>query len=640
MGMTVTAPENKGRVVSFEIDGRTGSLSRNDLVRMVAGRQLATMVMWLVENVHRTDRGYPVNLAKNPQWREIYSDPSPDMRIMSSAQVGKSLLATLRIFAAAELGFETGFVMPTDPKRNEFVHNRIMRTLENTPYYKERIESAGGVDSVREKHYRSRDGTICPIHFVAAASDNELVAFTADQMMIDERDRCDRDNLKMYPSRMNQSDYRLTYECSTPTTPGYQPTGKPGETGPDNIHTEFLGGTQKKWHVLCDQCGLEQAPEWDKNVVKIATDDAGSIVSAEVRDPEYIPGGSADVRVMCSQCNAPLDRLGPGRWIKLNPKSRVTSYWVNRLCSDVGEPLSAILNRFMLAINNPSAMQQVYNMDLGVPFAGGFAGFREDLFVRCCGDYDMFTACDDGAVTAGIDVNVPHFDVHISRWTPENQRCPQQKLFAGKILGKENLYALLKRFRVRVAVIDQQPELNMACEIQRDAPRLCGTKIVRAKYSSHPTIDPITISEAGANPAIDMPVIITLDRTGTLDAEYQNMLNGQVRYFRNWKTAIDGRMLSEFLRPVRTIVIGEGGIPRWAWEGTPDHQLHAANLDRIAADKLVGRLMLARHSGPIGVRTDYTHARGNSQVPQAGNPEKVLNAMLGMRLKTLQRRIP
>lgn len=621
------APRSK--VVNMELPGgRVASMSRNDLVRLAAGRQLATMVMMLVEQIHRTDKGRPVDLHRNPQWQEIYRDPSPDIRIMASAQVGKTLYATLRCFAAAELGFETGLVLPTDPKRNEFVHNRVERTLNNTPHYQRQIDDAGGTNSTREKHYRSRDGSICPLHFVASASDNELIAFSADQMIVDEKDRCDRDNLKLVPSRMNQSDYRLTLEQSTPTIPGYAST-KAGEAGPDNIHTEFLNGTQFRWNIRCDACGHEQVPTWEENVVKIAVDESGRITGYTVRDRDYVPGGPADVRVCCCACDAPMDRLAPGRWVSENPGATVHSYWVNRLCAAVGEPLSAILGRFGKAINNPSAMQQVYNMDLGLPYSGGFVGFREELFRACCGGYPMDSAYE-GVTTAGIDVNVPFFDVHISSWHPESPDCPQRKRKVAKVQGRENLYALLRLFNVKVAVIDQQPETNLACEIQRDAPDRCGCRVVRAKYSTHPTIDPVTVSKAGENPG-DLPVIITLDRLSTLDAVYQSMLNRRVMYFLEYATVLDGAMLREFVRPTRTVEDDARGEPRFNWVGKPDHQLHAANLDLIAAHDLVGRMHMGTYTGVLGSVVDYTHSRPAAPISSGGPPEAALAGMLRAR---------
>lgn len=620
---------DRSRVVRFERDGRVGSIARSELVRLAAGVQLAAMIMQLVTTVHRTDKGLVVDLDKNPQWRQIYADPSPDLRIMASAQVGKSLYCTLRIFAAAELGFETGFVMPTDPKRNEFVHNRIHRTIEHTEYYRERIADAAGVDSVREKHYRDSSGHICPIHFAAAATDNELIAFSADQMMIDERDRCNRANLKLYPSRMNQSDYRLTVEVSTPTLPGYEKTGKPADVGPDNIHTEFLCGTQNRWHITCPHCQHEQAPTWEDNFVKVELDESGRIIAFKVRDPGYTMEGPVDLRACCAKCERPFDRLSAGRWISARPDRRIVSYWVNRLCADVGEPISALLNRFREALNNPSAMQQFYNMDLGMPFAGGYTAFREDMFRRCAGDHRLADGWWDSPTTAGIDVNVPFFDVHISRWQFDNLACPQVKLFAGKIQGTQALFQILKRFNVKVACIDQQPELNLACTLQEQAPAQCdGLHLIRCKYGTQAMMDPIVVSEK-SDQADEIPLLLTLDRTATLDAEFASTLNGRVKYFSNYLEAADARMVPEFCRPVRTIVVNDQGEERWTWVGKPDHQLHAASLDRIAGQ--IGRNRLGGGSGAMGFLVDYTSARTHPVQNTAEPPEVVMAAMLAQR---------
>lgn len=616
------AEGDKSKVITVKVGDRVMQVRRDDLTRLAMGRQLAMRVQWLVFNVHRTDKGKPVDLNRNPQWKQIYADPSPDVVIVASAQVGKSLNGTLRIFAAADLGLETGWVLPTDPKRNEFVHNRIERTIENTPYYKERISSAGGSDSTHEKHYRAMDGSVTAMHFATSASPNELIAFSADFMGIDERDRCDRNNLALAPSRMFQSPYRLTYECSTPTTPGYE-ANYPGEVVPDNIESRLFAGDYQRMHIPCSNCGWMQVPEWYKHFINVKTDDAGRVLSFDVLDKDWSPGSPQDVRPVCEKCSRPFERLTQhGRWIPKKPGAAIRSYWVNRLLSDVGESLSTIIDKYGKALNNPSLMQQIHNMDLGISYAGGFVGFRQELFARCCepDPYSMLSSYDGEMATAGIDVNVPYFDVQISKWLP-NDICPQRKIHVCKVQGLDNLYALLRRFRVRFAVIDQQPELNLAELIQKEAPTKAGCHVTRAKYSTHGAVEPITISATGENPG-DPPLVVTLDRTATIDNLYQTMLNRKVRWFTNFRDVIEGAMMGEMCRPVRTLVIGDGGAERWSWEGKPDHQLHAANYDLIAGR--IGGMFLVRYSGVVILATDYTHRPKQRPLSPGGPPEKVL----------------
>lgn len=589
------------------------------------GRQLAEMRMWLIEHIHRTDKDRKVSFDKNPQWKEIYEDPSPDVVLMASAQVGKSLFGGITLFAAAELGLECGWVLPTDPKRNEFVHDKIERTIQNTQYYADRISEARGPDSTRTKHYRGRDGKSTVLHFSTAASDKELVAYSADFMGVDEYDRCDRANLRLVPSRMNQSDYRLTLKVSTPTIPGYQPKDR-SQSAPDNIETLFLTGDQGNWYLPCPHCGMWQKPGFYENFVQVEHDDAGRIIDWKVLDQDWSPGSAIDVRMCCANktCGKPSDRMADGKWRFDNRGAAYRSRWVNRLVADIGEPIADIIDRFSKALGNPTAMQQVHNMDLGISYAGGFVGFKEELFRRCSESdaYTMLSSYEGGLTTAGIDVNVPFYDVQISRWEKNNKQRPQVKLFAGKIQGRDNLYRLLRAFNVKVACMDQQPELNMAVEIQAESIEKIGCKVVRCKYSSHPIAQPYIVSEAGDSVG-DPPRLLTLDRTATIDRLYQTMLNREVRWFSNFAEVIGGQMLAEMSRPVRTLITGDRGDERFAWVNGPDHQLHAANLDRVAGE--VGGMLLYSYDVPIAAVSDYTH-RG-SRGPKTGvTPEAQLAA--------------
>lgn len=616
-------PGEKSATITVKLEsGELLRIRRDHAIRISMARQLASMIMSLATEVHRTDKGQKIDLDGNPQWKEVYACASPDIRIASSAQVGKTLYGTCRMFAGANLGLEGAWVSPTDPKRNEYVHNRVERTIQNTDLYGERIAAAGGSNSTHEKQYRAGDGSLTAMHFVTSNSPKEMISFSADHMCIDERDFSDRSNLHMYPARMNRSPYRLTYECSTPTLPGEDAELVHGREPVDNIMTQVMTGDYRNWHTMCQHCGTEQVLDWYKHMVKVDLDDAGRILRYDVCDRGWSPGSPVDLRAVCQHCHRPMDRLGPGRWVKRNPGRQIHSFHLNRLASSVGDPMDKLLKRFAEGIGNPSKMQQFHNMDLGVPFAGGHMGFRDWMFTACSADSAHAMLTDYvGPATAGIDVNVPFFDVQISRWEAWNQSAPQVKLYAGKVQGRQNLYALLKRFGVVVAMIDQQPELNLAVEIQEEAPFKIGCEIIRAHYSTH-GLKSAWIASEGPNRPMGPPRLVTLDRTATLDALYASVLNRRVQWFRNFREAINGEMLAEMSRPVRQVVQTDDG-ERFAWVGKPDHQMHAANLDRMAGEE-VCPMMLVRHTSPIGVKVDRTSGSPRSRGTQT--PEAQISA--------------
>lgn len=561
---------------------------------------VAKQVLNLVANHHVNESGNRITL--DPQWAQIYADPSPDMRIISSAQSGKTLYEIVKTFAQLTLGLTVGWVMPKYQKVQELVHGKLDPTIKNTPLYRDLQLDSGGNNTVQFKTF----GNFARLYLVTANSKDELTSFTADGMHIDERDYCNRNHLPMYPSRMNFSKYAFSDEISTPTVEGNLTAV--GQAGQDNIHREFLTGDQFRYHTECPFCGLWQILDWYNNVVEVKTDESGRVTTFDLRDQDWQPGTVRDLRVCCTnpQCRRPFDRTRPGRWMSLNPGARLRSYWVEALASAVGPSMESRLYTFQRALGNPSKMQHFHNMDLGRPFAGGVMRFTAELFERCQDlQHHMLQSTEDGPCTIGIDVNRPWLDVQISQW----KNGKQIKIFADKIQGGDEaaIVRLVKRFKVVGGVIDQQPELTFATNVQDRVFRETGARIIRCKYATDPNAKEITISEAGENPKIDPPRLITVNKTSAVDALYESMQMRTVVWFAEWREVLDGELFREFGNPVRRFVVNDAGAERIIWEGKPDHQLHAACYDRLAGEVL--EMNVLRDYSQIG---PFIHAISHS----------------------------
>lgn len=547
----------------------SGQISRKELVRRVMAKSIAKQVLNLAHKHHVTEKGQRIRL--DPQWRQIYADPSTDQRIISAAQRGKTLYQIVKTLAQLSLGLKVGWVMPKDNKVQELVHAKLDPTIKNTPLYRELQRLSEGHDTVRLKTF----GPFATLHIVTCNSKDELTSFSADCMHIDERDFCNRMFLPMYPSRMNFSSYKLTDEISTPTVEG--------SLSSDNIHSEFLSGDQHRYFTTCPHCQTEQILDWFDNVVDSRYDDSGRIVEFNVRDQDWSEGGAQDIRVCCRnpQCKRPFDRTIAGRWAALQPDRILRTYWVEALASEIGPSLATLLTTFRRSLGNPTRMQQFMNMDLGRPYAGGVMRFDHRMFERACDHTRSMATSSERPTTIGIDVNVPWFDVQISQW--EGSR--QIKIFAAKLESKDQIIALVDRFNIVGGCIDNQPETRLAIKLQEDIQAKTGAAIVRCKYATNDQALEMTITEKGEN-EFDPPRLITVNRTVAIDALYEAMLGGQVRWFDGWKHAIQGEMFKEFNTPVRALEIGEDGNERYVWKNKPDHQMHAAVFDRIAGEVL------------------------------------------------------
>jgi hypothetical protein len=588
-----------GAVVPVEI-------SRAELVRRAMSTSITKQVLNLVHNHHVTEAGRRVKLEH--QWKQIYADPSTDMRIIAAAQRGKTLYQLVKTFAQLSLGMSVGWVMPKENKVLELVHGKLNLTIKNTPLYQEMMQVSAGNDTVKFKTF----GRYGKLYIVTANSPTELTSFSSDAMHVDERDFCNRVNLPMYTSRMNASPYKLTDEISTPTVEGTK--AAVGQRGVDNIHSEFLHGDQHRYFSTCPHCGHTQILDWFENVVKVAADESGRVIDFQVRDQDWSPGSMNDIRTCCARakCGRPFNRLAPGQWTSLGGRARLRTYWVEPLALSMGPTLEQMLDTFRKSLGNPTKMQTFMNMDLGRPYAGGMARFSTDLFERCEDrNLGMLESCD-GPCTMGIDVNRPWLDVQISKWVEGRQI----KIHVAKVQGGVvEVLRLMERFKVVGAVIDTHPETKFAVQLQADAMEKLKVPVVRCKYASTEQGKPIVISEQGEGP-LDPPRLITVQRTFAIDSVYETMQTKQVVWFRNWRGALNGALVDETCNPVRKLVINDAGNERFVWEGQPDHQLHASVYDWLAGEILEMRTV-RDYSDVMPLVSDVVHPRLRA------NPESV-----------------
>lgn len=601
-------------------DGGHVLLSDRELRRITMGMKIGERVADLI-HVHRNEHDRPIDFSANPQWRRIFLDPSPDIRVQSSAQQGKTLCALLRQFAGADLGLSCGWVMPKEELRNQFVNDKVERTINNTPYYRAQIAAAKGSDATKMKHWGK--GAKGALIYVGCNSPTELMSFSADMMNIDERDQCHRDNLGLYPSRMNRSPFALTFEISTPTVPGEKRRAGV-QLDADNINTELLNGDYHRYYSCCPHCGYSQRLDFYEHIIKCTQDEAGRIIDYKVLDPEWDGFDGRDARVVCKNCERPFDRMIPDAdWMYTNPGARIRSYEVNRMTSALGDTVNALIMGFASSMGNASKLTIFNTMTLGMPFAGGHLSFSQALFQQCDRGYQQAINSVE-PTTAGIDVNVPYFDIQISRWfdLPRGEQ-KQVKLAAMKVLRKDDAHAVLKRFNVRRACMDSKPEHHLAIEFQHEAAAY-GCQVIRCKYATQDQPKEIVISQAAEHPS-DPPRLVTVARTISIDALHASMLNGECDWFAGWAAACDGRMLEEFTRSVRRLVRGETGQERYEWVGKPDHQLHAAVLDRLAG--IIPPRPIYGLDSMVPIRRQYHHTSRNRR--KRGHPDPAVSMGAG-----------
>lgn len=489
--------------------------------------------------IHRNTLGQRMDFASpGRQWLiPILTDKSPNKVIIKSVQSSGTEWLIAWAFSRLHAGLSGAYVLPTKVIRDKFVRNRIDALMLRVPQYKAAI-----IDTDNTAIKRFWNATVS---FFGSNIAADFTEFPAQWYIIDELDRCDKDNLPMLDDRTSAT-RQLTgrepewIKISNPTIGNY------------GISAEYNNSKKYSWQIECRNCQLLQPLDWFKNVVKQDGDHCFTLV-----DVDWLPDSGRDVACLCRNCGQPLDRLGPGKWIADNPSAPVAGYQISKLMTGQ-TTVRELWEKFLISLNNQSLLQIFYNSDLGIPFdAAGDKLHYSDLD-KCVIDTEVNPSA--GRNIAGIDVGgVCHVVV---------RQLGAGKLplvYAGVATGPEDIIRILKRYNVSNWCMDAQPETHMARMLLKKHPGgyLC-------QYNS-------TVTLAGQKVNRENRVITT-NRTESIDDMTQAFFDGYMQLPANYRSIDNGAYVAHLLAPTRVLDMSKNP-PRYDWQegNDPDHYFHGEN---------------------------------------------------------------
>jgi intein/homing endonuclease len=399
------------------IDDESGILAR---VKMVTHRVVACKVYDLtVEEDHSyTANGYIVHNCG-----------------ISEFLLGRALVSAMQ-------GRNVFYVLPTFNLVSRFVKERLNKTMMLSPAYD--FLAHGNEDGQKFSSSVSMKqvgpGTIAMVGSNTAAAFTE---FAADELVIDELDRCNQANLNMAWERLSAAEEsdRRQYKVSNPTITGY------------GIDIEYANSTQREWHLHCKHCGKYVHPDWFKHVVREVED--GEYV---LRDTTWERYSKTDIQLICD-CGKPLERYGAGEWIAHGREDNDhEGLRVSKIFS-ANVRLSEMLERFELGLVNDEAMSRFWNADLGLAFNAKGARLDEEDMDACIDSYPLGQRPEGGVTIAGIDVGAYfHLVVGHMAWGVPGVRV----IDVQAVRDPQEVLEILRKYRAKVYVIDALPEMRIS----------------------------------------------------------------------------------------------------------------------------------------------------------------------------------
>jgi len=403
---------------------------------------------------HRNTRGQPMSFKNRPYLIELYTDgPKIDgFDAMKCVQVGWSeYLIQLVLERAGWAGRICGYVLPSYQLRDRFVRRRVVSLLGGddkmtVPAYRALVPSD---DPGSLRHKRFGRGALL---FLGSNAVNDFIEFSADVLVVDEYDRCDQTNLSFARDRLRASDSPQLFRVSNPTIPGR------------GISELFDISDGREWFHRCSRCGERQQIDWFLHIVD--RDDAGRWV---LRDSARSDHGT--VRPVCLRCGRPWDRRdGGGQWVQTRPDRPRRGYHVCRM-DVLSENLRDLFDEWIEAQGNPDKMTAFYAGVLGLPYAPAGSSVSTDLLHRAAtapptdhAGGEHLRRCQ---VVAGIDVgNVLNVDICVSEIDETTLRRKRRGIWTGEVSSFNDIYDMLVRYCVDVAVIDARPEARKSQELR------------------------------------------------------------------------------------------------------------------------------------------------------------------------------
>lgn len=491
--------------------------------------------------------GVKFDLLRHHYLAALYNCAAREMCVFKASQVGASeYLISYTLEGADERGATVIYLFPTAGDISDFSTARFGPAIEASKYLTARAGRRPGVrgaDRVKLKRVGDRFIYLRGAHVNKNGQAPQLHSVDADLLIFDEIDLMDRRALPIARHRLDHSSIAEVRYVSTPTWAGV------------GIHKIFQQSDGREWFVRCGACGNRQ---------DMVIDDV--VTAWDLLERPVAWHGQAEGRafVACRTCGAEIDRLGPGEWVAARPGAEMVGFHLTKFFAPTVRLWNVVQH---LNTVDETERQEAVNQDLGLPYTARGGRLTDQELNAARREYGHGAA---GRAVAGIDVGRV---LHVVARSDDGRR----QVWAGAC-GWGELVSILKRYRVRAAVIDALPETTKAREFQ-------------AEFSGSVYLAYYVVQKIGLKKVAPVIVkrddgIVDLDRTRTLDAMYAGLRDGRLTLPLHQVPDYDAHLKA----PVRRLVdTARGKIARYVENGD-DHFAHAENYCLVAVGLLPAAL--------------------------------------------------
>lgn len=416
---------------------------------------------------HVNKRGEPMSYVDKPFLLPLLST-LPTLEgadFCKGVQVGISeALIMLMLYNAGWRDRICAYVLPQYETGRRFVDTRIDPLLERVGVYSQRTAGSSLGDQRSQNQgslKRKRFGTKGWLMFLGSNTESDFLEFTADMAVVDEYDACDLNNVAKIRDRLRESPTPQLFHVSNPSHSGV------------GAHRLWLDGNRSRWYHKCTRCNHKQPLDWFVNVVH--QNEMGMWIpldSERAWNPDL-----GDIRPVCRRCHRPFDRTHVGSaWVAENPSTHRHSYHMSRLdilsSPRAPQPFRELYEKeWLLAQGDIGKLQAFWRGALGWPYVPpGSQVTLPMLQLAMAGqapnDYDGGPENEELVLVMGVDVGtLLHVSISMIAERKDGTMERHGKLVC-TVADFDELYNMVRKFRVDVLVIDWQPETRKAKELR------------------------------------------------------------------------------------------------------------------------------------------------------------------------------
>lgn len=467
---------------------------------------------------------------------ELYNDFCQEQCCMKGTQVGETERFVSRaMHFMEEWRYSVLYVLPNQSNASDFSQTRVNPVIRNAPTLRSRFQN---VDNVGLKMMGDQ-----ALYIRGSQAEADLTSIPVEVVMIDEFDRCNRENVRLAEDRKSGKKRWFVFKASTPTTKG------------KGIDLEYSLSDQRKYLLECPTCKEARPITW--------------------KSIDWKESAPETATWRCAACGMPwsieqkLAIQASGIWQPHNPGARVHGYHIPRLLSIMRTPEEHVREYLKAQLEGETEMANFHNSVLGEPYEAEGTTISAEMIheaILCSGGYRMYSSAEENGkpmegIAMGVDVGgSQHYLIGQVKEGGE-----LKLLRAGRASSLREIIGLVKKYNVSSIVIDANPERQMAREVQGEINSLPGRfkDCWLAFY-----------------PEMKGPIRWNADE-GTVDIQRTEALDAVVAIFRNNKILIPVDIPDEFKLHLRSIVRVNKEDPRTGnligrWEDTgADHYAHA-----------------------------------------------------------------